>query len=236
MPEPITWDWRERERFEEWKRETWSRCWQKFGPDGVTNAYEKILERERKRIDDRLLEDRFDASGIAITSEDKAAVMSGRVQSTTALSSVKAWLLANKRGKCDPRFLVLLGSVGVGKTVAAAWALWELSGTYCVPDQLRDLLHPARRRDESEPMPRTIAGNLFVLDDLGTETDPRFGAALFELVNGRMRDGCLTIITGNLTREQARQRYDKRVVDRLNHSGRVMEIGGASMRKASGGF
>lgn len=236
MPEPIAWTGSQIEAFDAWRRAAWDDYARRQKAKGSTPS-EAEFERDvaapaRTAFGRKLFAKRFDASGASVTSDDRAAILGERLVATVALEAVRGLLAAHRRNPSGPNMLVLLGGTGTGKTVAASWALYELGGSYVVPNQLYDRLRPGKDREHMAP----VEGRVVVLDDLGTEQDTRFPAALFQLVNDRQRHGLLTILTGNLTREQLRERYDARVIERLNHCGRVAELGGDSLRSKAGGM
>lgn len=121
--------------------------------------------------------------------------------------------------------LVLSGDKGVGKSIAAAFALSRLSGAWLwarrsLGDVDFDLAEAERTR-------------LLVLDDLGTEYSGANGyaveraAALLEL---RHAEGRRTIVTTNLLPAAIEERYGARLLDRLRERARVVLCGGSSMR------
>ena len=163
---------------------------------------------------------------IPMTALVRSLVLENKTQQTAAQRVVNSWL-ANQSRK---RFIVLLGGVGVGKTVAAAVAAKFFGRcVYISAPQLRPIATKELWGDERNS--RVIQAPFVVLDDLGTEADDedKFHAALFELVNGRLDVGH-TVITSNLSRKEFARRYGERVIDRLRESAEVHEIAGKSMR------
>jgi len=166
---------------------------------------------------------------------------------TPAVLTVRDWL------REPGRHLVLRGGVGCGKTTAACVAVkhWvdpaglPMGGdhdyspggridwheqhdvSWLRPDQLVSaVLHDY---DEKSPKLRTHV----VVDDMGVETKADFAAALCELLD---RAGHTVIITTNLTKVRFRERYDLRLLDRLNDTARAIDLPEKSMRKQDGGF
>lgn len=180
-----------------------------------------------------------------VTERDAHMLASGAAQPTKALSHVRAWL------ESHDRFLVLCGSVGIGKTVAGAAACLldsdysDLSGAIGVSHRDVGVVIPAGHlAQRMDPWSADIdagvtrlnprAHQRIVLDDLGTERqDQRFAQALFDLVDQRQDVG-RTLITTNLTGAQLRERYDERMIDRVLHQGRIVEVRGKSMRGSRG--
>lgn len=232
MPDPIPWTSAMQFEFDAWKRRAWSDFYEKHGERASEADFTPLVDAARARFDRKLFARRFDASGAAVASDDRLAILDGKLGSTAALEAVRGWFAQCDRGAHNPRFLVLLGSVGIGKTVAAAWALHELGGAYVVANMLHGRLHPPRGAER--PAASLLDERLVVLDDIGTEMHDRFRGALFELVNARQRAGLLTILTGNVTLAELAEQCDPRVRSRLNHCGVMLELGGGSLRMAGG--
>jgi hypothetical protein len=119
-------------------------------------------------------------------------------------------------GLCGPR--------GVGKTVSCAYALGKLGGRYLTAYQFSrpglDLEHLAR-------VP------LVVVDQLGREhaASEYAAASLEELLDARHSGRLLTILVGNLTRDQFVAHVGPIVEDRLK-DGAFFALKGASRRGA----
>jgi DNA replication protein DnaC len=172
----------------------------------------------------------------AITPEDIAAIVDGKLKKTKSLGHVRQWLeiawgTRESRTGRPVRFLALVGAVGVGKTVAAAYALAHEPGLYVTAEELRRRLCSSNWRD-FDWQARVLRARLVVVDDLGAESREGSREALFELVNRRMgEERALTLLTGNLTESELIERYDARTIDRLQYVGIIVEIAGESMRK-----
>lgn len=135
----------------------------------------------------------------------------------------------------DERLLVLGGSVGVGKTLAACWALGQRpDGMYCTAASLTEL---------EAPLDDAKHAKVLVPDDLGVEYGGESGFAIAR-INGvldtRHARKLMTIATTNLKRRrstpnepaQFAERYGRRLDDRLNDGGLFVLIAGASLRGA----
>jgi DNA replication protein DnaC len=167
---------------------------------------------------------------------------------TPAVLAVRDWV------QDTARHLVLRGGVGCGKSTAACVAVkhwcdptdklyvsdreWPTAGvwfdqhmghdvSWLRPDQLVSaVLHDY---DEKSPKLRSYV----VIDDMGVETKGDFAAALCELLD---RPGHTLLITTNLKKQQFRDRYDLRLLDRLNDTSRAIDLPEKSMRRQDGGF
>jgi DNA replication protein DnaC len=74
---------------------------------------------------------------------------------------------------------------------------------------------------------------LLVVDDLGLEPldDRRAAVAVEELFHARQSEDVRTIVTTNLTPDEARRRYSERVFSRLAQSGRWWNLSGDDIRR-----
>lgn len=127
--------------------------------------------------------------------------------------------------------LALLGDLGRGKTVAAAWLLAERPGAYVKLDAAGPL--KASRAAEDRALWRRLKATPYlVLDEVGHELDPVLGkAALNELVDERQGEGRWTLLIGNIDEAHLRRRYDPRTIDRLGRMWRVQVCAGPSLRR-----
>jgi hypothetical protein len=181
-------------------------------------------------------QERMDRTRPPITAADIKSIVNGTLEERTALKTVRRWLamatgqVPNTTGKplC---FLALLGPKSLGKTVAAIWAVAEVGGAYVTAGDLRRMTssYDARDRELLKDLYRT---RLVVLDDVGTEalTDTA-EEAVFDFINARQVENALTIITGNITTEQFKERYQERVYERVTHQGFFVELNGSSLRR-----
>lgn len=143
---------------------------------------------------------------------------------TPAVQAVRDWL------EGDKTFLLLMGGVGCGKTVAATEAVAKLGGAFVsAADVSRLGLYGA---DSLGMMSRMESTRLLVLDDLGAEylTDV-WKVQLDGVINARYGKRARTLLTSNLTPEVFRERYDIRIADRINHDGVVFRCGATSLRR-----
>lgn len=194
----------------------------------------EVFEREEWR--DRVL---------GITRSWVASTVFDRPRETFPARAVVRWLSEG----CKPSVLVLRGGVGVGKTSAAVLAVrqWCKPGVFMSasgpalvhgvgvnqvswlrPDQLVSaIMH------EYDPSWKPLCPHV-VIDDLGRETRAEFVEALCELLD---RDHTV-LITTNLTKDAMKARYgkDPRLLDRLRHRAKAVDIPGETLRKKNGDF
>lgn len=147
---------------------------------------------------------------------------------TQALNAVRRWL-KGKRTWC-----VLLGRPGVGKTVAAVWALREaLSDGHTAAFRRTGAVSRLSQFDAgADEMRRLSRVQLLVLDDYGTEHASEYAKAqLYQLLDTRHEERLRTVLTTNLSREQFRAHAGDRLVDRIAGDGLVVELNGVSLRR-----
>lgn len=166
---------------------------------------------------------------------DLAVVLEGgfRLVDTTARKAVREWLDDERA-----TMLILSGTVGTGKTLAAAEAVaifWDESwrAEPFSPKRRRAMPRWVTARDLGRyapwdaPAEWSTAG-LLVLDDLGIEeAKPQTLAHIDGLIVGREADGLRTIITTNMAAKAKGpddppgfiDRYKNRITDRLRASG-----------------
>lgn len=158
--------------------------------------------------------------------ERLAGILAGQVEETPAITAVRDWLDEPKT------FLILGGNVGVGKTVAAAWALSQRAGMFRKASQITRM-----SQYDAEAWDRLYRAGLLVVDDLGTEPHDQGGwglSALLDLFDRRYDERARTILTVNVTLETFRERYGKdggRFLDRLREAGKWFNVAGESRRK-----
>lgn len=137
-------------------------------------------------------------------------IQAGSVQDRPALRVARAWAQLS-----DRPFLILLGPVGSGKTLAGILAL-------CVACYDLGYLSAARLHAVSRSLLDEYAKKSgFLLDDLGLEHlgNEMTALHLFDLVNTRYLGNRRTVVTSNLTRGAFQKRYDDRILRRLMEAG-----------------
>ncbi len=124
----------------------------------------------------------------------------------------------------DAPNLLFNGGTGLGKThlaVSVGRAVAKMGYGVCYESAggLFAKLEAAKfsPTEESQRAARTLERcDLLILDDLGTEMPGQFvQAALYQLLNTRLTQGLPTVITTNLTVDEAAKRYSPQVASRL---------------------
>ena len=144
---------------------------------------------------------------------------------TVALQAAQEWR------RCAAPLLVLSGPVGTGKSLAAAWALWDWWVASARRNPWGKLVyhegrcwiaapHLARLQAWSEDVQAIEAAPILVLDDLGEEeATPRILSLISGVITTRFAEQRPSIITTNLDGKTFRDRYGERLIDRLRESG-----------------
>lgn len=194
---------------------------------------EALARAEQAEEDARALREHrasvLEAQGGRLTDAMAEALMHGREQATDALRAVREWSRSSKP------MLVLSGTVGTGKTVAALSYVcsrpvrWQM-----VRAPRLGAMHErwsSDREDHIEALRMMIP--VMVLDDLGQEPldDRRTVPALLELFDSRKSLRTRTIITTNLTVAQADKRYPEAMMSRIRESARWASLEGRDMRR-----
>lgn len=146
---------------------------------------------------------------------------------TQAIEHVEAW---KESGKA---FLLLLGGVGTGKTVAAASTLIEAPAHSSAFVHALDVARLSDFNPEhAHELDRVTEAKHLVLDDLGTEHANDFWVARLDgIVNHRYGRGLTTIITSNLDAARFKKQYGERIADRIRQVGMIRSCGNESMRR-----
>lgn len=174
-------------------------------------------------------------SGIQLAQGDDRAIVDKTIRRTRALEIVDRWA-GDPKGR---PILVLSGAIGTGKTLAAGVLVANAkTGRVIAARQLSETVIPFAAEIARGVQPLNLTARLLVLDDLGTEDpkrDRRWTEAFATFIDARQCHG-RTLITSNLKRADFRERYDARIVSRLNASAKAVELVGESMRAKGGGL
>lgn len=151
---------------------------------------------------------------------------------TRALTAARAWIHDGQA-----TILVLAGSVGTGKSQAAAWALdahWQITAAAPPGSPLRrrgargvnglPLWLSASALNAVAPWDEAVArwkgAEILVIDDLGTEeATPKALSLVDSTIVHRCAEGLHTVITTNLAQSAFAKRYGERFTDRVRQSG-----------------
>lgn len=175
----------------------------------------------------------LDRSGVRehLTEDDiRDIVKRAQPLDTKFIRDVHSWML-DHQGR---PVLVLSGTVGRGKTYAAAWALAHADGSY-VPANEFVRIFSARFGDDRVEQSRLMQQSLLVIDDIGREgraNQEAMLSALVEVVDARRSSKRRTILITNEDRRRFVERYgDERLVSRLAQSGVFRSDSGGDYRR-----
>jgi DNA replication protein DnaC len=172
----------------------------------------------------------------------KAAIHEDRLQhgkDWPVIDASLAWL------RTKSRVLLIRGGVGVGKTMAAGAVVAEYCRTAideCVRSgEVRRPFSWHRPNDfvsamlhSYDPKAPTLGNELVVIDDIGRAQEKAdFEEALCAFLDDNAQR---LVMTTNLKKEDFRERYDARIIDRLLECGQAITIKGDSRRKPGGDF
>lgn len=173
---------------------------------------ENAAEAERERLK---------LSGIP---GDIRRVLATCFEPTESTQAVDTWLASGKR------LLLLAGTFGTGKSVAAGYAIKRSPGRWMHASEISK----AGRFEHEDRMRELQRTRLLVVDDIGSEFNDASGwgrATLTALLLTRYEDGLRTVLTCNLDGKAWKTYADPRVLDRLAGDGTVFGAVGKSRRR-----
>lgn len=147
----------------------------------------------------------------------------------------KEWTEAYRAG--DRSGLVLMGTVGTGKTWLAAAIVRDLSihtrpvpCTFITTADLLDYLRKARPGLDVD-MVQFATAPVLVLDDFGQENRTEWASEqLYRLAHARSHNDHPTIVTTNLSGPEIHEKYEPRTVQRLFGGSKLIQLAGDSRR------
>jgi hypothetical protein len=145
-----------------------------------------------------------------------------------------AFMATERFMKGPEKFLVMLGNKGVGKTIAALWAVGNYAGEFVAAESLT-----TQSRYNAEFWDDLKLTPVLAIDELSAEPkslkdDGWFESKLLALLSFRDLSNRKTIITANINRATFKARYGtgamERLWDRIVGSNQLEEIAGESLR------
>ena len=150
---------------------------------------------------------------------------------------------AQKFGRFYFKNLFLSGAPGLGKTFLSACiartvsenghsVVYDTAGNVFAQFEARKFLRDSDDGREARDETRRYLGcDLLILDDLGSELTTQFTqSALYEPINGRLVGGKRTVISSNLSMEEAAVRYSPQIASRLEGEYRTLRFYGEDIR------
>jgi DNA replication protein DnaC len=142
-------------------------------------------------------------------------------------------------------WLVMHGGVGTGKTYLARCAVnsrldqgreSQLITWASMLLKIRATYDPGSSTNEWAIIKRAIALDLLVIDDFGAQHSSHdfSNHKLQDIVDGRDREGRMTIITTNLNQEELAANMDPRTVDRIAAQAAFLTFEGVNLRQEAG--
>lgn len=150
---------------------------------------------------------------------------------TKSLEFARDWFEGSDSQRTS--WLVLGGTVGAGKTVAATWCI-----THAIERGMRarnilavDLASISSFNEGADELAALRRIQLLVVDDLGKERLSEYAAGIFfGVFDTRHQSMLRTVITTNLSAAEFKARYAA-LADRINEDGRMLWSSGVSLRK-----
>ena len=150
---------------------------------------------------------------------------------------------AEKFGRFSIKNLFLSGAPGLGKTFLSACiartvsekgfsVVYDTAGNVFAQFESRKFQRDADElREARDETRRYLNCDLLILDDLGSELTTQFTqSALYELVNTRLVGGKSTVISSNLSMEDAARRYSPQIASRLEGEYHILHFFGDDIR------
>lgn len=193
---------------------------------------EEVARYEAERERERRVEWLY-STGVAdmLTPEMVQAIADDRLEPTDALGLVRRWAAYQRDPAKGPKpILAIVGAMGRGKTVAAAWLVLHENARYIEAEEVCRLAS-ARWGPERETWQRVQAARVLVVDEVGTEGDASTAAAAYRELLNRRQNGRPTLLLGNVSKADLRARLDARTWDRMRPLASIIELGGESLRR-----
>jgi DNA replication protein DnaC len=224
------------------------KAWEVLNPD-LAEAWAEAMAIDHQRNAKAEAEARTVDLRRAIPSElSRCGFPATALEALRNVDGARQHLVIAKTYLSDPGLVwaAFLGSVGQGKTVAAAFIARELmlrqglnngpTGSdvhFCEFVRATTFARlSSYQADDKAYLERLCSVRLLVLDDLGTETLAGTSQAhLEELLDVRYSEKRRTVITSNLESGAFKARYGERISDRLRQCGIISSGKGESLRR-----
>lgn len=200
----------------------------KLLPDLLPVATPEEAEAERVGDARRARQSLLDSWNAPVTSGDRALLIADKLKDGdewVSYAHVREWLAGDKP------WLLLLGTTGRGKTLAALWAAMKLRGKYVGAREFERIVS-ARYGDEVDDTRSLMNCHMLVIDDAGRERDAAaMTSALLDMVDHR-RGRQRSILIANMTPKRFKETYpDERLHSRLAECADICKDAGVDMRR-----
>jgi hypothetical protein len=155
---------------------------------------------------------------------------------TPGMVALRAVLRARARRRLDVPYVMLLGSVGAGKTLAASHGIASIDGgAYMRASTLRDLASSYHRDDRAE-LRRFHDAPVAVVDEVGIDpkdarANDRLGRALDEVIDARQGARRITVVCGNVKPAEVAKLLDARSVSRMRDRTKWVQCADSDLRR-----
>ena len=187
----------------------------------MTDLYEQ-MKRQAERQENLMRVER----SARLPRPDYERLLRDDLDRTPALVSVHGWQKSPKSGP----ILCLSGDIGIGKTLAAMWAIANGGGVYL---HASEACRQWTAKYDRLTYEKLQGWRMLLLDDVGLEGDPAAMADLL-ICACDTRDGkrARMIMTTNLTEKQLRERYpEPRLWSRMLRHWHFVTKTGPDLRK-----
>lgn len=199
-------------------------------PAAKGETSEQLAERRRAAERDRIVKQVRDLA-MPVQAELIPQLVLADCMRTRSTHEAAEWM------RSTSRVLVLIGDVGVGKTVAAclcavAYARRRKTTAYVREPTLVRWWHSTTLAHEQR-VQHMREVDLLIVDELGTTLTreaERARDAVFGMLDDRIAERRATIFAGNLAPDRLATAYGARFLDRLREVGRVAHVTGPSLR------
>lgn len=209
-------------------------------PEGGWEARDLEVGELRKEAEERHQRDRVQAERVSMVSWGVPAKDVDRI-TLTRLDETDSWKEVRRFNEQEVGgcILILAGSVGCGKTTAAAWWLSQPGPRDRYVVTTPPMFIPTFRlerlsRYSEEGMRKVEKARRLVIDDLGTEysdSKDNFLTLFRSVIDSRYSDMLPLIVTTNLDADEFKSRYGSRTVSRIREAGKFHVVQGDDLRR-----
>ena len=211
-----------------WVFETCAKC---VAEQKVIDEAKRIADQEKQNRENKLKQRESRRLNAGISKRNLYKTFDNYSVSSKGQQLAKDSMMTFVKNFPTDKNLLLLGSVGTGKTLLASAALDQLVDNHkCKIDKISDIIRSFKstwrkdsEHDEDEVADYYIGLDLLIIDEVGTQfgsdTEKLF---IFEIRDGRYQDMKPTILISNLDIEGVGEVIGQRCLDRLREGGGSM--------------
>lgn len=196
--------------------------------DTEIQAWEKAQElRQKKERYQRQVPERYWSESIDTYKTDTEERRKAKAKAESFIEAVKC-------GKFQT--LILLGSVGTGKTHLASGIIYECGGLYrlapAIVEEIRRAKSFTAKETEADILDTYGRASLLVIDEIGrgvVAAEEQY--MLYQIINERYNRRKPTVLISNQTKKDFLQYIGVAAVDRLVETAEIWELNGESYRR-----